>query len=186
MNAPAFRETLVPPLGHRLNVGGPGPWTEHAGCLVVGSQGTLHSTGHDSTYTLMPENKFADFKKPEPTLPRHGSHERERLAACRGGPKAMSNFDYGAVLTEFVLLGNVATQFARSIQYDPITMACIGDAEATAALKREHCAGVGDLARQLPEGRGDCCEPNIKLSMAMVRHGRRLTRRHPAPWPDFR
>ncbi len=53
----------------------------------------------------------------------------------------MSNFDYGAVLTEFVLLGNVATQFDRPIDYDPVTMQCVGDDEATAALAREHRPG---------------------------------------------
>jgi hypothetical protein len=109
--------------------------------LVVGSRGTIHSTGHNSTYTLLPERDFADYRKPSPTLPRHGSHEREWLEACRGGPKAMSNFDYGAALTEFVLLGNLATQFDRAISYDPVEMKCIGDDEADAALKREHRKG---------------------------------------------
>ena len=46
----------------------------------------------------------------------------------------MSNFDYGAVLTEFILLGNVATQFDRPIHYDPITMQCVGDEEAVYAF----------------------------------------------------
>jgi hypothetical protein len=139
--APDFRETIEPPLGHRLIAGGPGPWHEHAGCLVVGSKGTIHSTGHNSTYTLMPEADFVDYQKPEPTLPRQGSHEREWLQACRGGPKAMSNFDYGALLTEFLLLGNVATQFDRPIQFDPVTMQCLDDEEANNALGREHRAG---------------------------------------------
>jgi len=141
LKAPNFRESIEPSLGHRLIAGGPGPWLEHAGCLVVGNKGTIHSTGHNSTYKLLPEEKFTDYTKPEPTLPRHGSHEREWLAACRGGPRAMSNFDYGAVLTEFILLGNIATQFDRPIVFDPITMQCIGDEEATAALCREHRAG---------------------------------------------
>ena len=141
LTAPNFRETIEPPLGHRLIAGGPGPWIEHGGCLVVGTRGTIHSTEHNSTYTLLPKDKFADYQKPAPTLPRHGSHEREWLAACRGGPKAMSNFDYGAVLTEFVLLGNVATQFARPIRYDPIAMQCIDDEQADAALRRTHRPG---------------------------------------------
>lgn len=139
--APKFRETIEPYLGRRLVAGGPGPWKDHAGCLVVGSRGTIHSTGHNSTYTLLPKKTFADYQKPEPTLPRHGSHEREWLQACRGGPAAMSNFDYGAVLTEFVLLGNLATQFDRAIRYDPLEMQCLGDDEANAALRREHRKG---------------------------------------------
>jgi hypothetical protein len=109
--------------------------------LVVGSQGKIHSTGHNSSYTLLPEQQWADQQLPERRLPRHGSHEREWLDACRGGSPAMSNFDYGAVLTEFVLLGNVATQFDRPIVYDPVHMECVGDEQATAALRRDHRAG---------------------------------------------
>lgn len=141
MNGPGFRETIEPLLGRRLIAGGPGPWKDFAGCLVVGSKGKIHSTGHNSSYTLLPTDDFATCPLPAPSLPRHGSHEREWLDACRGGPPAMSNFDYGAVLTEFVLLGNLATQFNRAIVYDPIKMKCIGDDEATAALRRDHRAG---------------------------------------------
>lgn len=141
LKAPAFRETIEPLLGRRLIGGGKENWVDFAGCLVVGSEGKIHSTGHNSTYTILPESFATDFKKPDPFLPRHGSHEREWLAACRGGPKAMSNFDYGAVLTEFVLLGNVATQFDRELIYDPLAMAFENDDEANAALRREHREG---------------------------------------------
>ncbi len=141
LHAPGFRETIEPQLGRKLIGGGEEAWTDYAGCLVVGSEGKIHSTGHNSTYTILPEPFAADFKKPEPFLPRHGSHEREWLAACRGGPEAMSNFDYGSVLTEFVLLGNVATQFDRELVYDPLAMEFVGDQEATVALRREHREG---------------------------------------------
>ena len=139
--APGFRETIERPLGRRLIAGGSEPWTEHAGCLIVGTEGTLHSTGHNSTYTLLPEEKFKDFQLPPQSLPRQGSHEREWLDACRGGPAAMSQFDYGAVLSEFVLLGNLATQFERPIQYDPVAMQCVGDEQADQALRRDHRKG---------------------------------------------
>ncbi|MFO7902589.1 MAG: Gfo/Idh/MocA family oxidoreductase [Planctomycetota bacterium] len=141
LTAPNFVETVEEILGRRLYAGGPGPWTEHAGCLIVGENGTLHSNGHNTEYSLLPEDQCKDYEKPEPTLPREGSHEREWLKACRGGLQAMSNFDYGAVLTEFVLLGNLATQFARPLNYDPVTMQCMGDDAANAALRREHREG---------------------------------------------
>ena len=141
LGGPGFRETIEARLGRKLIVQVPGPWKDFAGCLVVGTKGTIHSNGHNSSYTLLPQQKFAGYKPPEPTLPRHGSHEREWLRACRGGPKAMSNFDYGAVLTEFVLLGNLATQFDRPIEYDPVAMKCIGDTEADAALRRDYREG---------------------------------------------
>ncbi len=141
MNGPGFRETLEPLLGRKLVAGGKGPWLDFAGCLVIGSKGKIHSTGHNATYTLLPEKKFADYKRPERKLRRSRGHENEWFEACRGGRKAMSNFDYGAVHTEFVLLGNVATQFDRPIVYDPLAMKCIGDEEADAALRRGHREG---------------------------------------------
>lgn len=53
----------------------------------------------------------------------------------------MSNFDYSGPLTEFVLLGNIATLFGKSIEYDPVAMEVTNFAEANEALKREYRAG---------------------------------------------
>ena len=38
-------------------------------------------------------------------------------------------------------VGNVATQFNRPLVYDPLAMECVGDDEATAALRRTHRKG---------------------------------------------
>jgi hypothetical protein len=40
------------------------------------------------------------------------------LTACKGGPPAQSNFDYAALLTEVVLLGNVALRAGQRIEWD--------------------------------------------------------------------
>ena len=45
----------------KLIGGGKETWVDHAGCLVVGSEGKIHSTGHNSTYTLLDEEFAADF-----------------------------------------------------------------------------------------------------------------------------
>jgi hypothetical protein len=142
LSMPGFRESIEPHLGRRLVAGGNDPWIEHAGCLVIGSEGKLHSTSHNSTYTLLPEEKFENIELPKPTLPRSGSHEREWLAACRGQGKAMSNFaDYAGPHTEFVLLGNVATQFEGPLRFDPVAMEFFDHPEANAALGRSHRKG---------------------------------------------
>jgi len=92
-------------------------------------------------FNLLPEEQFKDFEGPEPWLPRSRGHEREWLDACRGGPPAMSNFDYAAPLCEFLLLGNVATQFEGPLEYDPLACKITNNAEADAALRREHRTG---------------------------------------------
>jgi len=82
------------------------------GMLMIGSRGTLYSTGDygDSSMLLLPLAQFHGFEDPKPTLPRvGGQHHREWVDAIRGGPAPMSNFvDYAAQLAEVVLLGNVA------------------------------------------------------------------------------
>ena len=53
----------------------------------------------------------------------------------------MSNFNYADPLAEFLLMGNVATQFEDKIEFDPITMKVVNNAKADAALYREYREG---------------------------------------------
>ena len=78
----------------------------------------LHSTGHNASMSLLPVGQFRDFEGPPELLPRSRGHEREWLDACKGGPAAMSNFDYSGPLTEFVLLGCLAMRVGEPIEWD--------------------------------------------------------------------
>ena len=141
--APGPRGKIEEMMGRRLDWGDAGEkrWQDHAGCLLIGTKGMLHSTGHNTSYTLLPKAKFEGFELPEPTLPRSRGHEREWVDACKGGPAAMSNFNYADPLAEFVLLGNVATQFEGKIEFDPIKMKVVNNAKADGALRREYREG---------------------------------------------
>jgi hypothetical protein len=131
--APGFPENLEKMIGGDL--GG-------SGCLVVGARGKILSTGHNSAYRLLQDEEAGPIQRPEPFLPRHGSHEREWMDAIRGRvEEPMSNFEYAGRLIETLMLGNVATLLGREIDYDPIAGVCVGDDEATAALDREHREG---------------------------------------------
>jgi predicted dehydrogenase len=86
-----------------------------SGSLLVGSKGTLFSPNdYGESYTLLPEKDFVGYKAPEPTLPRNGKGDdgmkAEWVAAIKAGKPeiALSNFNYAAMLTETILLGNVA------------------------------------------------------------------------------
>ena len=50
--------------------------------------------------------------------PRVEGHHADWLQACKGGTPACSNFGYGARLTEFVLLGNVALRTGKLLRWD--------------------------------------------------------------------
>jgi hypothetical protein len=141
--APGPREKIEQMMGRRLDWGDAGAkkWGDHAGCLLVGSKGMLHANAHNTVVTLLPKEKFEGFAGPAPSLPRSRGHEKEWLEACQGGAAALSNFDYSGPLAEFVLLGNVATLFGKSIEYDPVAMQVIDLVETNAALEREYRAG---------------------------------------------
>jgi hypothetical protein len=141
--APQCREKVEGMLGYKLDWGDAGEkkWADHAGCLIAGTAGMIHATGHNATFSLLPKDKFKDFEGPARTLPRSPGHEQEWLNAVRGGPAAMSNFNYGGPLAEFVLLGNVATLFGKTVEYDPAAAKVVNSAEANAALKREYREG---------------------------------------------
>jgi len=96
-----------------------------SGCLLVGEKGSIFSSNdYGAEQTLLPQRDFEGYRPPTPTLPRLGgghadsSQKREWVEAIRGGPKPRSNFDYSSVLTEAMLLGNVAVRFGKPIEYD--------------------------------------------------------------------
>ena len=141
--APGPRDMIEQLMGRRLDWGDAGEkkWRDHAGCLLIGTKGMIHSTGHNMSFSLLPEDKFKDFDGPPKTLPRARGHEREWLEACKGGPAAMSSFDYAGRLAEFVLLGNVSTLVGESIEFDPAAMKIRNNAEADQALKHTYREG---------------------------------------------
>jgi len=117
----------------------PDPWHDHAGCVLVGSKGVIHSNAHNTLFKLHPEAKFKDFTLEKRTLPRSRGHEREFFDACKGADQApLSNFNYAGPLAEFALLGNVATQFKGKLEYDPNQMKIVNNSQADTALKRDY------------------------------------------------
>jgi hypothetical protein len=79
-------------------------------------------------------------------LPRTGGgdqiHKLEWLNAARGGPPALSNFDYAGMLTEFILLGNAAIRTpGKKLLWDGPGMKFTNDAAANALLTRDYREG---------------------------------------------
>jgi predicted dehydrogenase len=104
---------------------------KNSGALVVGSKGMLFSTGdYGSRYDLLPKDRFADYKKPEPSIPRipykGGTDERQKwefVEAIKGDNwehGTFSNFGYAGRLTETILVGNLALRagVGQRIEWD--------------------------------------------------------------------
>jgi len=88
------------------------------GSLMVGERGAILSGIWSGSPRIVPEQKMRDYALPAPTIPRSRGHHRDWIDACKGGPAASANFDYGARLTEIVLLGVAALRTGKTLHYD--------------------------------------------------------------------
>ncbi len=55
-----------------------------------------------------PKERFKDFKRPAPWIPKSIGHHKEWIEACKTRGPTTCNFDYSGALTQAVLLGNDA------------------------------------------------------------------------------
>lgn len=138
--APGSRERIESLLGS--SGWGSNKEMDHAGAVIVGTEGTIHATGHNATFRILPEDKFKDIKKDEPTTVNSSrGHEMDWFIACRGGKPAWANFDYASALNEFLMLGNVATQSEDTLEFDPISTRIINNTQADTLLRSESREG---------------------------------------------
>ncbi len=113
-----------------------------AGTLIVGSKGSIHTTGHNMWFRLLPADQFKGVQCDRPeTVEDSRGPEQDWFAAIRGGKAPWSNFDYADALNEFLMLGNVATQFEGPLEFDPQAMKIVNNPAADALLRCEYRPG---------------------------------------------
>jgi predicted dehydrogenase len=109
------------------------------GCLFIGGKGML--LADYGRYLLLPENAFAGFRRPEPTLPRSPGHHAEWIRACKTGQPTSAPFEYSGWLTEANHLGNVAYRVGRRLEWDADNLRCTNAPEAAAIIRRTYRKG---------------------------------------------
>jgi len=107
--------------------------------LFVGSEGMLISDY--GRHQLLPEEKFAGFKRPDPFIPDSIGHHREWTEACKTGGPTTCNFDYSGALTEAALLSNVALRTGKKLVWDAAKLKAANCPEADQFIKREYRNG---------------------------------------------
>jgi predicted dehydrogenase len=90
----------------------------NGGSLLVGDDCAILSGVWSASPRIIPEEKMQEYAQPPATIPRSRGHHRDWIDACKGGPPASSNFEYGARLTEIVLLGVVALRTGITLHWD--------------------------------------------------------------------
>lgn len=113
------------------------------GVLFIGDKGMLLSDY--SKHVLLPEQDFAGFVPPAPTIPDSLGHHAEWLHACQTGAPTTCHFGYSGPLTEANHLGNVAYRAGTRIEWDAKRMKIPNAPEAERLLTREYRPGWKDL-----------------------------------------
>lgn len=139
-------QRVLPPADLLRKVLKPYETLSDSGSILVGEKGILFSPNdYGEQYKLLPEKDFEGIRMPEKTLPRNGKGDdgmkAEWVAAIRGGPPALSNFDYAGMLTEAILLGNVAMRTGKKLEWDGAAMKCTNCPEAEQYIKTEYRKG---------------------------------------------
>lgn len=111
------------------------------GCLFVGDKGTMICPGLGGKPMLLPEDRNDTYKAPAKTIPRSKGHHRDWIDACKGGTPASSHFEYGARLTELLLLGILSLRTGKPIHWDGTQMKARNAPEADAIIKESYRSG---------------------------------------------
>jgi predicted dehydrogenase len=130
---------LMPPRPKELDENTP-MGNRSGGILFEGSEGKLLVEGIGQNPRLLPESLARSFGDPKETIPRSIGHYKEWIRACQGGEPAGVHFEYGAPLTEVVLLGNVAIRTGKVLHWNPDRMT-FGNPEADALISEPYRHG---------------------------------------------
>jgi len=120
-------------------------WEEKAipqwgsGALFIGDKGMV--LADYGKHTLLPEDDFKDFKRPDPFIPKSLGHHAEWIHACKTGDPTTCNFEYAGRLTEANHLGNVAYRVGKKLEWDAENLQVTNTPEAPPLIKREYSKG---------------------------------------------
>lgn len=123
----------------------PAIWTQRkipqwsSGVLFIGDEGML--LANYGKHVLLPEEKFTDFKRPDPFIPASRGHHAEWIHAAKTGEPTTCNFEYSGLLTEANHLGNVAYRVGKKIEWDSDSLRAKNAPEADPIIRREYRKG---------------------------------------------
>jgi predicted dehydrogenase len=130
---------LTPPKPAEL---GDAEFDKGGGVLYHGTKGKLLHDTYGSNPRLLPKSLHESTGKPRERFARVGTtHEMNFIEAIRGNARATSPFEYAARLTEVMLLGVVALNAGKKIDYDAENMRVRNVANSDELLKREYRKG---------------------------------------------
>src|SRR5271167_1016059 len=133
---------LTPPRPEGMEKGRPMSGEQGEGLLFIGDKGTILCSFNGGHPALIPESAMKAYKQPPKTLPRSPGNEREWLDACKGGKtKPGANFEFSAMVTETLQLGNIAVRTGESLNWDRSNLKITNVASAQQYVQPERREG---------------------------------------------
>lgn len=114
------------------------------GTIYVGDKGIMYSSNYCDSPRIIPEEKHREFPRPARKLPRRkGTHQDDFFRSMRAGQPAASDFEYGAKLTEMILLGCLAERagVGKKVEWDAKAVKCTNLPELNRLVHREFRKG---------------------------------------------
>ena len=115
-----------------------------SGSLYVGEKGIIATKTYGDRMRLIPVEKMKEIVQPPQTLPRPKDIMTDFVEACLSGKtESSAPFEYGARLTEFSLLGNLAQRAGqgKKLEWDGPKMQVSNHPELNQYLKRDYRKG---------------------------------------------
>jgi hypothetical protein len=106
-----------------------------SGTLYVGDEGKMLGL------EILPSSRAKKFASVPKTLPRRSGTWGEWFEACTGGEQAGCHFEWAGLLTELVLIGNIAIRTGKQLQWDAKNMRITNDEDANQYVKEPYHNG---------------------------------------------
>ena len=120
---------LKPPRPSQLE---PGRQLPASGNMYIGDKGVILDN------RIIPEQKMRAYKLPPKKLTRRSGTWGEWVEAIRGGQEPACNFQWAGVLTEAVLLGNIAIRVGKPLNWDAAQMKFTNNNAANEYVRSEY------------------------------------------------
>jgi len=114
------------------------------GGIFYGSKAMLMFSTYGNNPRIVPEAKMKEYRRPEKTIPRSPGIHLEWIEAIKAGKKSTTDFSYSGLLTEVMLLGNVAVraqEHKTKLEWDGEKMEFTNLPEANRYLHFEYRTG---------------------------------------------
>ncbi len=140
----AKRVHYLPPLLLELQAKYPDEKFESNGTLYVGEKGVLYTGCYGGGMHIVPKARMDEITSPPKTLPRPKHSFADFLNAVREGrTDTAASFEYGARLTEFAILGNLAQHAGKGnkVEWNGAEMKVTNLPELNRFVTREYRQG---------------------------------------------